>query len=192
MAYWNGSAWVDLDGPFQKDTVAYTISTTIYHFTPFTVIENTSPAAFAASNLTITPAEVNIGEATSITVTITNTGDLSGTYNVVLKVNGTDNATKAVTISGHKSQQVTFTLSQSTAGTYTISIGGLSGALTVKALPIPTPTATPTLTPKPTLTPTPTPTQPAAGLAWWYIVIIVVGIVIIGALIAFLIYRRRT
>jgi transcriptional regulator with XRE-family HTH domain len=202
MAYWDGTAWVDLEGPFQIDPVAHTISTTIYHFTPFTIIENISPAAFTASDLMISPEEVEIGEEAIITVTFTNTGDLSGTYNVVLKVNGTATDSGTVSLQGHQSFEVPFTLTLDTAGTYTISIDGLSGILTVTALPTtptptptltptPTPTPTPTLTPTPTPTPTPTLAAPEEGLAWWYIIIIAAGVVIIGALVLVLLYRRR-
>ncbi len=216
IAYWDGSAWFDLEGPFEIDPVAHTISTTIYHFTPFTVIENISPAAFVASDLTISPEEVAIGEEASIVFTLTNTGDLSGTYEVVLKVNGVETDTVTARIDGHESYEVTFALSRDAAGTYTISINGLVGTLTVRALPTtptptptltptPTPTPTPTLTPTPTptltptptptLTPTPTPTPtlgaPEEGLPWWVFAAIGAGVVVISLAILMLMYRRR-
>jgi hypothetical protein len=213
IAYWDGAVWVDLEGPFEIDPVNQTISTTIYHFTPFTVIEYVAPAAFTASDLTISPEEVAIGEEASIVFTLTNTGDLSGTYEVVLKVNGVETATATAHLDGRESYEVTFTLSRDAAGTYTISIDGLSGTLTVTALPTPTPTPTPTLTPTPTptptptltptptptptptLTPTPTPTPtlgaPEEGLHWWVFVIIGAGVVIISVVILMIMYRRR-
>jgi transcriptional regulator with XRE-family HTH domain len=201
IAYWDGSAWVDLEGPFQIDTVAHTVSTTIYHFTPFSIIENISPAAFTVSDLTISPEEIDIGEAASIAVTVTNTGDLAGTYSLVLKVNGTDTDSLSVSLAGHQSVAATFALSLDTAGTYTISVDGLSGVLIVRALPTPTltptTTTTPTLTPTPTQTPTPTPTPtptvgaPEGGLPWWYIVIIVAGVVLVGAIGWVVWYRRQ-
>jgi transcriptional regulator with XRE-family HTH domain len=208
IAYWDGSAWVDLAGPFVIDTVAHTISTTIYHFTPFTAIENTSPAAFVASDLTISPAEVEIGEAASIVFTLTNTGDLAGSYEVALEVNGVVAQNVIVSLDGHESYEVTLTLSRDSAGTYTISIDGLSGILIVKALPAtptptltptptPTPTPTHTPTPTPTLTPTPTPTPTPTlgaleeGLPWWVFMVIGLGVVVISASILFIMYRRR-
>jgi hypothetical protein len=211
MDYWDGSDWVELEGPFEIDTVAHTISTTIYHFTPFTVLENISPAAFTASGLTISPDEVGIGEGASIVVTVTNTGDLSGTYFLVLKVNGADEDALTVALYGHESIEVVFTLSRDTAGTYIVSIGGLTGTLTVTAppaptptptaAPTPTPTRTPTPTPTPTSTPTPTPTptatpiptlaEPEEIMSWWIIVAIVAGILAIAAVIVLALYRRR-
>jgi hypothetical protein len=209
IACWNGSAWVDLEGPFTVDTEAGTVSTTIYHFTPFSIIENVRPAAFAASGLTISPEEVAIGEAASIVVTLTNTGDLAGTYNLILKVDGTETDSVSVSLTGHQSTMVLFTLSRDAAGTYTVSIDGLSGTLDVKALPTTTPTPTLTPTPTPTVTPTPTPTPTATptatpsptpmptvgeaeeGLPWWYVVIIVAAVVIVGAAAWTFWYRRR-
>jgi transcriptional regulator with XRE-family HTH domain len=204
MAYWNGSVWVDLEGPFQVDEVNHTVSATIYHFTPFTIIEYVSPAAFTASGLTISPAEVEIGEAANIDVTITNTGDLSGTFDVVLKVDGTVTETQSVIIAGHESQEVSFEVSRNVAGTYTIGIEGLSGTLTVKAITEPTPTATPTptltptptptptLTPSPTPTPTPTLAEPERGISWALIVSIIAAIIIIGTFTLIAVSRRQS
>jgi hypothetical protein len=125
----------------------------------------------------------------------------------VLKVDGAATDSVSVSLPGHQSTVVLFTLSRDAAGTYTVNIDGLSGALVVKALP--TPTTTPTPTPTPTLTPTPTPTPTSTptvtstptpmptvgeaeeGLPWWYIVIIVAGVVAIGAAAWTFWYRRR-
>jgi len=42
------------------------------------VVVEEAPAAFTVSNLTITPAKVDMGEEVTISVLVTNTGDLSG------------------------------------------------------------------------------------------------------------------
>jgi len=203
MAYWDGSAWIDLEGPFTINEAAHTISTTIYHFTMFTAIENVSPAAFVATGLAISPDELEIGQEAVIVFTLTNTGDLSGAYELVLEVNGTAEETLTANLDGHESIEVTFTLSWDTAGTYTISVAGLSGTVTVNALPATptstptfTPTATPTSTPTPTLTPTPTPTPTLGepdegGLAWWVLVLIGAAVVIVSSVILIIMRRRR-
>ena len=204
ISYWDGSAWVDLEGPFEIDEVNHTISTTIFHFTPFTVMEYVNPAAFTASNLTISPASVGIGKAAAIGVTITNDGDFSGEYDVVLKVNNLVTETKKVTVAARSSLNVSFALSESTAGTYVISVDGLTGTLTVTApvsTPTPTPTPTPTLTPTPTPTPKPTPTptptplptlaEPEEGMAPWVIGVIIAAVVIICAAVLVILIRRR-
>jgi hypothetical protein len=207
MAYWDGSAWVDLAGPFTIDTAAHTISTTIYHFTPFTVLENVSPAAFVAAGLTISPDEVEIGEDAAIVFTLSNTGDLSGVYQIVLLVNGVADETLTVHLDGRESRELTFVRSWNSAGLYVISIAGLSGTVTVNALPAtptatptstltptltPTPTSTPTLTPTATPTPTPTLGEPdEGGLSWWVMVVLGAAIVAIASVILVMMIRRR-
>jgi PGF-pre-PGF domain-containing protein len=98
-----------------------------------------APAAFTASNLTITPAEVDIGEEVTISVLVTNTGDLSGSYEVILKIDGVAVATKAVTLAGGASETITFTTAQDIAGTYSVTVDGLSGTFGVKAVVPPKP-----------------------------------------------------
>jgi uncharacterized protein YfaS (alpha-2-macroglobulin family) len=149
---------------------------------------------------------VNTGVASTIKVTVANNGDLSGTYNVVLKVNGAVTETKSVTLAGKSSTDVTFVVSPTTAGTYTIDVNGLTGALTVKALPTTTPptttppTTTPTLTPTPTSTITPAPTSALpvpstkSSTNWLLICEITGGVILVGLLIFFFIrsvVRRR-
>jgi len=166
------------------------------------------PAAFTTSGLSITPAEVNSGDKVTISVTVKNTGDVSGTYKVTLKVNGATVESKDVTVAGNATQAVTFTTSQAMAGTYNVTIDSLTGTFAVKAAPAPTPTPTPTPTPAPTPTPTPVPTPkptpapaptplpppaPApAPVNWWLIAgIAAATIVVVGAVVWYLSFRRR-
>ena len=142
IAYWSGTEWVDLEGPFEINKDNNTISTTIYHFTPFTVLEHISPAAFAASDLAISPTEVDVGQSVTISLLVANTGELSGSYEVTLKIHNVTVDTKYVTLAGGASQKVTFTTTaKDAAGTYTVTVDGLSGTFTVKAPPAPTPAA---------------------------------------------------
>jgi hypothetical protein len=132
---------------------------------------------------------VNIGEKISIGATITNTGDLSGTYEVALKINNAVAETKQVTVDGQATALVTFSITQNFAGTYAVSIDGLSGTFTVET-PALTPTPTPTPTPKPTLKPistpistitsAPTPTTTSPQLSWWLMAIAIAGIIAMG------------
>jgi hypothetical protein len=199
--------WVTLSD-IVVDPVTHTISGKTSHFTAFSVIAHTSPAAFTTSGLTISPTEVKVGESVNISVNIANTGDLSGSYSVILKINNAVVETKQVTLAGYASQKVAFTTSRDTAGSYTVSIDGLSGTFTVKAMPAPTtpapttpaPTTPAPTTPAPTTpaptTPAPTtpaPTTPAPTPTNWGLIIglIVAAIVVIGLLIYFLWWRRR-
>ncbi len=94
-----------------------------------------APARFVLSERTITPAEINIGEKVTISLKVTNTGDLSGSYKVSLKIDDAVVETKDVTLAGKASQTISFTVTKDVAGTYTVGIDGLSGTFKVKAAP---------------------------------------------------------
>ena len=125
-----------------------------------------APAAFAVSALTISPAEVDIGESVTVSILVTNTGDLAGSYEVTLKIDEAVVATKGVTLDGGASQSVTFTISKDVVATYTISIDGLTGTFVVK-LP------------------------PAVPLNWWLIGGIIAVVVAVIVFIWLNIIRRR-
>ena len=93
------------------------------------------PASFSISGLTITPMEVTTGSPVIVEVLVTNSGELSGTYNVTLKIDDTVEATEKVTLAGGASQKVTFTKTKTTAKTYSLSVNGQSGTFVVKAPP---------------------------------------------------------
>jgi len=195
LAYWDGSDWVVLEGSVVNlDT--NTITAPVSHFTAFTILAYNTPAAFTVSGLTISPTEVNIGEKATISITITNTGDLTGDYQAILKINGSVIATKKVTLAGDISQKVTFTTSKDAGGTYTVGLGGLSGTLTVKGLPVIAPTAPPVKPPappvKPPVVPVPAPAPPLAppAITWPLISGIIAGVIVIG-LVTWIILRRR-
>jgi hypothetical protein len=90
------------------------------------------PAEFVLSALSVQPAEVAPGETVIISVTVTNSGEVEGTYTVILDINGAKEAEKSITLAGGKSGQVNFDTSRSTAGTYTVTIGALSGSFVIK------------------------------------------------------------
>ncbi|MDD4876516.1 MAG: CARDB domain-containing protein, partial [Dehalococcoidales bacterium] len=90
------------------------------------------PAAFTISNLSITPAEVNVGENVTISVLVANTGDLSGSYEVTLEIDNVVVETKDVNIDSGASQKVTFTIDKNELGTYSVNVSGLSGSFTVQ------------------------------------------------------------
>jgi len=91
-----------------------------------------APANFVLSSLTISPTEVKIGEMVEISILVTNTGGESGSYEVVLKINGGVEATKVVTIVPAESKSVSFTTSKDIAGRYLVEVNGISGFFTVK------------------------------------------------------------
>ena len=126
------------------------------------------PANFVASNLSITPAEVDIGQQVTISVVITNIGDLTGSYEIALKINNVVVTTKDVTLAGGASQLIAFTTARDVAGTYTVTIDSLSGTFEVK-----------------------TPLPPVKPINWWLIGGIIAGVIIIGLVIWQVVTRRR-
>ena len=145
--------WVELDSVI--DTEANTITAEVSHITTFAVlgyevevavppvipplppvVVPPVPATFTLSSLTVSPTEVDIGEEITVSALIANTGDLTGTYEVNLKIDDVVVATKEVTLAGGASQKVTFTTSKDVAGTYSVNVCGLTGSFAVKAPPI--------------------------------------------------------
>jgi len=77
------------------------------------------------------PDEIKVGETATIAFTITNTGDLDGTYTAVLTLDGTVIQSKTVTILAGESQEVSFEVVPPADGTYVISIAGQTASLVV-------------------------------------------------------------
>jgi hypothetical protein len=88
------------------------------------------PAEFILSDLTITPAEVEPGKEITNSVKVTNVGDLEGTHTVDLLVNGVKEQSKTVTLAGGVSTKVSFSVTKSTAGSYAVKVGALTGSFT--------------------------------------------------------------
>ncbi len=132
VAFWDEDAdeWVEL--VCVVGTESNTIVMEINHFTPFTILAYTRPAAFTASDLVITPAEVSIGGEVTISLLITNSGDLSGSYEATLKIDDVVVATEEVTLAGGDSVTVSFSVAPDAAGIYAVDVGGLSGTFEVK------------------------------------------------------------
>jgi len=164
IAYWkSGNSWVNLEGPFTIDVENNTISAPVSHFTDFTIIAYTNPAAFTASSLTISPTVINPGQDITIGVTATNTGDLVGSHELTLKIDDEVIATSEVTLAGHASEEITFfTTADYPVGDYEISVNGLSGTLTITEAPAPPAPAPPA--PAPPAPAPPAPPTPALML----------------------------
>jgi len=128
--------WVELGSVVDAENNAVTAF--IEHFTTFAIIGMVPPppppvpVEFVVSGLAITPGEVYVGESVSIMVMVANTGGESGSCNVTLKINGTVEEVKKVTVNAGLSKEVTFITSKDTAGTYLVNVNGLTGSFTVK------------------------------------------------------------
>jgi len=92
-------------------------------------------AEFEVSDLTVTPSEILVGETATISVTVKNVGELEGSYNVTLTINGVVESIKTITLAGGESTEVKFEATRKTAGTYQLEVNGLTKTLEVREAP---------------------------------------------------------
>ena len=186
VAFWDEEAgeWVELEGTVDPET--NTVRAKVSHFTAFTILAKTRPAAFVASDLSIAPAEIYVGEGISVSVLITNTGDLTGSYEVTLRIDNVVVETKEVTIADGDSKQVSFSIARDNPAIYSVSVDGLSGSFVVReAAPSAPPSAPPS-------TPPPLPPQPLAKPINWPLLSGVIAAVVMVGLLIFFLARKRT
>jgi hypothetical protein len=213
IATWEDGKWLELENS-TVDPDSNTITAPVSHFTVFTIMAHTAPAAFEISAFDISPAVIYPGESVTISATITNTGELAGTHKVTLMINEGVTAIEEVSLAGHESQQLNFTLKPQNAGSYTVNVNELSATFIVRealaetseeAQPTPSeasvvisevqpiapevPAAPPAVPPTPSTTPAdPAPLQ----TNFWLIISIVAGGIVIGIIIWRLVASRGT
>ena len=183
LAYYDEDTgkWVEL--PCEVDRPPLTAS--VRHFTTFAIIGAVppppppAPAAFLVSELSIKPAEVQPKESVTITVSVANTGGMEGSYTVVLLIKGVKEAEKSVTVAAGESQLVSFIVAKEKAGSYSITVDGLSGSFMVVAPPPPPPPPPPIVPP-----------EVKPPINWPLIGGIIAAVVVVGLLIFFLVRRR--
>jgi PKD repeat protein len=102
----------------------------------FTVKAPPEPAEFEVKDLEITPEEVEEGEEVTITLKVSNIGDEEGTHTVELRIDGSLEESKTVTLPGGGTEEISFEVTRD-EGTYQIEADGLTGEFTVTAPPGP-------------------------------------------------------
>ncbi len=186
--------WVMLDPEnVTIDPATNSVTAEISHFTYYSVMAFTAPAEFTISNLTISPATIEVAEQATISAVVANSGDVSGNTKVTLKINGVTIGSKLIKIAGHESAKVSFITVQGKPGSYKVDIDGLSGTFTVKAVPVKSVVITSTV---PSVTAPaveyPAPTAPAppavpapvpAPTPWAAIIISLVASIIVAVII---------
>ena len=90
-----------------------------------------TPARLELGFPVLTPTEVLPSESSSIEIDARNTGEVEGTFEVSLMVNGEKSQTKEVTIDGGETTIVSFNLALETPGKYDIGIDGFKESLKV-------------------------------------------------------------
>jgi hypothetical protein len=84
------------------------------------------------SDLQLAPLIVKNGKPVKITALLSNTGDLAGTYEMVMQIDGQYANKQSIVLAGKSSETVTFTHLINTEGQHFASIGTLTKSFIVK------------------------------------------------------------
>lgn len=101
------------------------------------VTPGTLPASFSASVLHISPQRVQPDQPVEISINIANDGGTAGSHTALLYINGNQEDSSTVKISPGSTQNVAFTVTRSTPGTYQVLLEGQQGQFTVATSPAP-------------------------------------------------------
>ncbi len=102
-------------------------------------VTQAKPAEFKVSNLQISKTSAASGEEVTVTVTVSNAGEVSGSYTLSVKLDGVEKHSEAITLAGGASVTKTYKVSSTTAGAHTVAVDGSSVQFTVAAAPPPAP-----------------------------------------------------
>jgi hypothetical protein len=80
------------------------------------------PGVLTVGNPTVTPGESSVGTQVIISVNVGNGGDVKGSFDVTLVINGDPLDTQTVVMDPRTNQVVNFTVQESKPGTYVASI----------------------------------------------------------------------
>ena len=111
-----------------------------YYVQNFT--SNSSPsvsASFQIANLTINPYEASVGQPVVISVGVVNVGEIQGSYSLSFKINDSVAEKKELALSANESQLVTFSVTETSEGSYNVTVGDLVGIFSVTSKPTPMP-----------------------------------------------------
>ncbi len=89
------------------------------------------PAQFTISNLIVTPHVVEAGQAVTITLDVTNTGEVEGSHSATLMANGSQVEKKELVVTPGTTATLTLSFSEKNTGSYNIKVGELSGLVVV-------------------------------------------------------------
>ena len=99
--------------------------------------EPPEPAEFELTDLSVTPSEIDAGDDVSVSITVSNVGDESGSHTIEVEVDGVLMDSGTVTLDGGASKTVGFTVTSSSTGSHTVSVDGLQGSFSVREPPEP-------------------------------------------------------
>jgi hypothetical protein len=98
------------------------------------VVSTPAPAAFEASDLDVEPETVTSGEIVVITARLKNTGGVTASRAVQLKIDGQVEASQDIEVAPGEAHLVSFTVSREDAGVYAVDVEGLTGSFVVEGV----------------------------------------------------------
>ncbi|HUS74734.1 MAG TPA: alpha/beta hydrolase [Methanothrix sp.] len=136
------AAW---DGPYvlwsTASTLGYKNKTIKVNFAvlkqePEIITRNLSTGAtFDVTDLQISPSQVAVQELVNVSARVTNTGSAEGSYNLMLKKNGTVEATREVTLKPGMNALASFNCTAESIGYKQVELDGLIGGFNVVGEP---------------------------------------------------------
>jgi hypothetical protein len=91
-----------------------------------------NPPSFIVSNFSISPERVRQGQPIIITASVTNTGEITGSHAMILRIKGMAEAQQEVLLGPGKTQDVEFQVSKDTPGFYPVSMENWTGKFVVE------------------------------------------------------------
>ena len=175
--------WIELEDCI-VDTEADIITAPTSHLSFFAAIAGTVPASFSVSGLSVSPAEVYAEDSVTVSAVVINEGDLTGSYEVVLRVGGEVVETRVVTLGGGESEAVSFIVCEETPGLYSVDINGAGDSFSILEESVASGLATPH--------PTSTQTVWSGGINVWPVyTMLTAGTALLFALLWFMKHRKR-
>jgi hypothetical protein len=160
-SYEPGHGWAELEPAYGGVAQGNKVTVLVSHTSIFAILAEIvpspypAPAEFRLSEFAINPAQMEVGEPVTISAIVQNAGELEGSYTLTLKINGEIEQSTEVTLAGGESRQVSFTVVKNEPGTYAVAIDGLTGKFIVIA----------------------SRSSPAWSGTYWWIILLVVGII---------------
>jgi len=90
------------------------------------------PAHFSVTNLIIAPDRVKQGDPVTISAVVANTGEISGSYSLVLKLKEIAESIEEITLEPGVSQRIVFNVVKDAPGFYNVELEGLTGRFVVE------------------------------------------------------------
>jgi hypothetical protein len=126
LAYYDGRQWVPLDS--RVDTESRTVSAQISHFSQYALLMEVtplSPPSFSVESLIVNPSEITVGNPVEVLAVVKNSGDMAGSFAVVLKINGQAEDSRIISLEARQTREVPFQVNKSEPGEYRASIEGV-------------------------------------------------------------------